>query len=383
MKSVGILTFHSAYNYGAFLQAYCLCQRLRREGIHAEIIDFTMPVAMTAYDPDQWRLISKIRHFSDLRFQRMVKNAFLRGKEKIKDALSENSLLSNSIEEFKEFVEGRYDAIIVGSDEVWKIEGRRGFPSPYWLEGDLNCIKLSYAAASGTKIEELSNEKRERVRQLLSEFEIISVRDAVTYNFVSHCIQDQNIVQNCDPSFLYKIPINEKSDLLHKKAGIDSTKKTIILMVDNKKIANEIIGAIDNKRYNLVSLRHYNRKCINLADLDPFEWAEVLANADLVISSFFHAVCYSIIYNTPFIAIGTSSKEGKLKGLLKDTELYRHYFDLSTTSISPDTLMVEKQFDRGSYKQFVEAQQEGFPEYLSRLMNVLEMRKECQEKKTC
>ena len=41
---VGILTFHRSLNYGAFLQAVCLCERLNQEkDISAEIIDFDMP----------------------------------------------------------------------------------------------------------------------------------------------------------------------------------------------------------------------------------------------------------------------------------------------------------------------------------------------------
>ena len=47
---VGILTYHRALNYGAFLQAVCLCERLNAEKeISAEIIDYDMQSAQNVY----------------------------------------------------------------------------------------------------------------------------------------------------------------------------------------------------------------------------------------------------------------------------------------------------------------------------------------------
>ena len=44
--NIGILTFHRAVNYGAFLQSYSLCKALNRESdIKAEVIDYSMQSA--------------------------------------------------------------------------------------------------------------------------------------------------------------------------------------------------------------------------------------------------------------------------------------------------------------------------------------------------
>ena len=42
MKKIGILTFHKAINYGAYLQAFSLSERLKKEfsDCHVEIIDY-------------------------------------------------------------------------------------------------------------------------------------------------------------------------------------------------------------------------------------------------------------------------------------------------------------------------------------------------------
>ena len=36
---IGIITFHYAHNYGAVLQAFALCSKLRKEGYDAKIVD--------------------------------------------------------------------------------------------------------------------------------------------------------------------------------------------------------------------------------------------------------------------------------------------------------------------------------------------------------
>ena len=39
-KSVGILTYHTGYNYGASLQAFALSKTIEKMGISCEIINF-------------------------------------------------------------------------------------------------------------------------------------------------------------------------------------------------------------------------------------------------------------------------------------------------------------------------------------------------------
>lgn len=47
---IGILTYHSSHNYGAFLQAYALCNALsEKTGNEVEIINFSMEKAENMY----------------------------------------------------------------------------------------------------------------------------------------------------------------------------------------------------------------------------------------------------------------------------------------------------------------------------------------------
>ena len=48
-KTIGILTFHRAINYGALLQAYGLQEALRGYGMDTKVIDYRCPFVEKAY----------------------------------------------------------------------------------------------------------------------------------------------------------------------------------------------------------------------------------------------------------------------------------------------------------------------------------------------
>ena len=144
----GILTFHRAINYGAYLQSCALCNRLNQEeNIDCEIIDFRMKKEFEFYNYQQNRsTLKKILLPQKTKFLSNIQNTFDSAFHDPIMRLSSESLVSDSQEEFIDFVKGKYDVIIAGSDEIWKIDNIRGFPNPFWLKGDPGAIKVSYAA---------------------------------------------------------------------------------------------------------------------------------------------------------------------------------------------------------------------------------------------
>ena len=48
---IGIITFHYAHNYGAVLQAFALCSKLRKEGYDAKIVDLRRSFIYNQYLP--------------------------------------------------------------------------------------------------------------------------------------------------------------------------------------------------------------------------------------------------------------------------------------------------------------------------------------------
>lgn len=374
---VGILTYHRSLNYGAFLQAVCLCKRLNlEEDISAEIIDYDMPSAQNAYKQlTRKNVKSSIKYFvytiSGKDFIVVLDNskAFQRGYEKAKDLLSKDFLASDDISDFTAFVKGKYDVIISGSDEIWRIKSMRGFPNPYFLPGNLECRKIAYAVSSRMDFDILPKEQHEKLNSYLKDYEFISVRDKLTYNSVQkEGIPEEKMMLSCDPSFLYDFPESEITvpDLLKGKCKIDPKKKILVLADIHRKTAESIISQVGDE-YNVISVILKNPKCINLADLDPFEWRILISKADMVITSLFHGTCFSIVNNTPFIAVAREDKKSKLQELLSETELESHYVEANDALIIDWKKKFATVLENADYRDFVLRQRKDFDVFLKKL----------------
>ena len=319
--NIGILTYHRAVNYGAFLQSYSLCKALNREpDIKAEVIDYSMQSAWNYYDVKTWSLRKKLKSIKQLKCLKKQHAVFTETVNNNKGVFSKESLVSNYLEVFRSFVKSRYDAIIVGSDEVWKLNTLRRFPNPYFLPGDYGCRKLSYAASFG-RLENLTPEIEKKMQAYLNDFEVLSVRDRLAYDYLKRNKIGKRVMRSCDPSFLYDFKeelSNCSNPLDNASEKINKRKKTVVVMVD--KNSAEIIRKQLNRKYNLVSLYREQKGYINLMDLDPFSWLKTIAEADFVITCYFHGACFSICNDTPFIALGVKSKKYKLGDLLINTE---------------------------------------------------------------
>ena len=323
---IGILTYHASHNYGAFLQAYALCELLIEEtGNDVEIVNFNMSQAEVFYES----IVNSEKDEEQKAYKRaryeMFKSELQRNLR-----LEGNCLISDDIDTFREWIHGRYDTVIVGSDEVWKIDGFRGFPNPYWLPGDLGCKKISYAASSRAALSNLTEEQKQQIKGYISDFEYIGVRDEVTKDLI-HQLTGRSVYLNCDPTFAYDFYINKELGkwLLKTKYHISGKKKCIALMITSMRFADSIVRKY-GKDFDFVPLSTF-QKCTNENPvLNPFEWIQVIAGCDGLITNFFHGTVFAIKGNTPFVSFEIrdieSDQQSKIYDLLQRNSLENHYF---------------------------------------------------------
>lgn len=369
---IGILTFHRAVNYGAYLQAYALCSRLNEENnIQAEVIDFQMAKEVEKYSPEKWPLLRKAKHYKLFKYSINQRTLFEHVVEDTLMLKSNQHIISDSADELVEYMNSRYDVVIVGSDEVWKIDGSRGFPNPYWLEGDCHFRRVTYAASSRNDFSQLTPKLHEQLQKDINAFDLISVRDTLTYASVHDELRDKSkILLSCDPSFLYdfSVPSATISEILGKRVQLDKKKKTVVVILDELKVAQKVYQDL-HEEYNLISLSKWHRHYICPEYVTPMEWMATIANADFVVTSFYHGMCFSIINNTPFLAVATSTKREKLTDLLMnvDAGLCIEASDILANKASI-LENVRKGIKRGvDYSYFVNKSRNSFNNFLSRL----------------
>lgn len=342
---LGILTYHRSINYGAVMQSYALSQRLKEiSSVEVEIIDY-ISSRMDRY----YKLFTLYRGKNGMFriFDRVTMyKAFLRGIERL--PLSEKKLVTDDVEKFFDYIEGKYDTIVVGSDAVWNYE-RRGLPNPYFLMNDINIHKLSYAAScNGIKYNQLNNEKFVILKQSYDNFEYIGVRDQLTETLVSRATGKNVTHHNCDPTFLLDFDkdglgsqfVDELIIKLQKKYQWDTRKKHIGLMLSNLN-GNLAKVLVDNlkmkygKDYQIVSIYSYCKYADipYIADLTPFEWSRIFSLFDITFSKYFHGILLSILNGTPVISLSAEEDikdiPAKIEDVLSRLNLMEFYYPAS------------------------------------------------------
>lgn len=319
---IGVLTYHRSHNYGSYLQAYALVSRLKKEGYHAELIDYNMDIAAEAFGKPHlgkniFRYYKQLRQFN--LFNQSVKYLPL-SSVKIQDKCGEK---------LKEEIYKKYDLIIAGGDEIWRIDGFRGFPTPYWLPNDYGSKKASYAVSCRSDLDKLSQSEIEEMKEYLEQFEYISVRDVETKQQIKQITDNKkNVHLVCDPVFLWDFKGNvEKGEKIFQEHGIRSELPKIAFMNGDRQLAIELKKRF-HKKAIVISIYEYIRGLENIIDLTPFEWIDIIAASRIVVTSYFHGTCFSLINGTPFISLDCSREgEGKSKifDLLNRSGLSEHY----------------------------------------------------------
>ncbi len=327
---IGILTYFRAINYGAYLQAYALTNRLNREDdIEAELIDFHMPGEDEYYQKQlKWR-----KNFPAAIYDRRKYNIFKDAWKSL--SLSEASLCGSDTEEFISFVYGKYDIIIVGSDEIWRPDGIRGFPAPYFLPGDTGCVKVSYAAAGLLSHEKLNEENLLFIKKCLDDFSYIGVREVKSIGEIKSFTSDERKVHlNYDPCFIYDFaPDPEKGrSLLRKYFHLSGKRKVIAVMYTERPedgpVLEKYLKQNFGDKYDFISLYVRNTEFKNDPSVTPFEWIDLIAAADGVISMFYHGIIFSILAGTLFYAVekrAACKEESKQYDLLNRLGLLSSY----------------------------------------------------------
>ncbi|MGL5822885.1 MAG: polysaccharide pyruvyl transferase family protein [Sarcina sp.] len=285
---IGILTFHKAYNYGAVLQAYALQKSFTKVGVDCELIDYMNKKLLETYTIKSLRKTNGIKE--KIKWILTNKDKIILGKNfehffKYHYNLSNFKYNENNINE----CEKKYDKIVVGSDQVWN-NTLQGNDKNFFLGFmEDNKKKYSYAASFGSK--EI-NLKLEDINSLKG-FQKIFVREKNVipklkeYGLKAEQVLDPTLLLNKDEwkTLVKDIRCNDKNYILVYKVA--DTPNLV-------KFSNELAK---NKNKKIVYIDSTYKKYINMKNkktLSPLEFVSYFINADIVVTSSFHGVAFSI-----------------------------------------------------------------------------------------
>ena len=372
---IGILTYHRSINYGAFLQAYCLLKYVQKvvgDRATVEIIDYTSKSSSESYN----RLLYKGNNKKNAWKKRI---GFERSYLLLK--MSRKTLFSDDLSEIKHFlVQQRYDLIIVGSDEVWKVDGMRGFPTAYWLNFDLgDCEKISYAVSARTDYRKIDFKKRNYMKESISQFRYLGARDQMTVSLIQQ-VSDREPHLNCDPTFL--IPFSYDREVFRekiiKKYHLEKNQKLLGIMIPDQKLIAKIHRKM-GKEYKVIALYDSHADAdINMVGIGPFEWLKVVGCLDFFVTDRFHGTVFAMKMKIPFLSVETYDTEenSKLLEMLGRNGLESHYMVYHAgNSVYEDILskiaQLSKQNDREKVQQALKNEKKRSKSFKNELLTIL------------
>ena len=356
---IGILTFHTARNYGAFLQCFSLFSKISETfpDAHVEIIDYTSKKLNDYYSDSDFisfksqiastknvSLIVRIKVLIDFVFKKIGGGAekefnnkrnqsILEGQQYLRR--SEVSVIGESEDDFEKAYGCRYDIIVVGSDAIWNNK-QTETPNIYYLHSlNRNVKRVSYAASCyGMPYKSETSADMGYFKEAIEGFSYLGVRDTETENYIKLSGVENKIHHNCDPSLfldLKKLPIT-LNDVKKKFAekGIDFNKPIIGLMCGDwlAKVVREKLG----NDYQYVALYQWNKYSDYYMDnLTPFEWALSFSLFQATFTHFFHGTMFSLKNGTLTYAIEKKSEysknyKTKIKDVLERLSLLDQYY---------------------------------------------------------
>lgn len=319
-QKVGILTLPFNVNIGGNLQGYALMEVLRQIG-HTPILINRRPSAIEGGENDQKKDADIPLITNKISMSGAPNRAFIeRYVTPITQVFRTTEDLKNKFDRYG------FDAVIVGSDQVWRPRYIRANFSDFFLgfieESNKNTKRISYAASFGTEKWEYDAEQTEIARSLIKRFDAIGVREDSGVDLVRTKF-DATATHVLDPTMLLRAEHYEP--LVNTVGRRPSDGQLLCYILDRS----------DDKTRVVKSLMSQLEVLACSTDGLPFEfssqaaadtkqnysvegWLASFRNASFVITDSFHGAVFSIIFNKPFIAYGNPRRGiDRFKSLMK------------------------------------------------------------------
>lgn len=330
MKKIRIITFHSAHNYGAMLQAYALQKKILEFSKDVKFIDYRKKNIENSY-----KIFKPIR-----------KNLIKWLKENI-DSLIYYRKKKKRCESFREFLDSKLnltetcyndqslktdypisDIYITGSDQVWNPGIVTELSDAYTLNFGPNDIKrISYAASIGNSM--IEQKYLGQYTKKLSKLNCISVREEDAKVALQKLVK-KDIEVVLDPTLLLTCEQwnNEIKDYNNKQQ-----KYILAYVVEDNEEYRKIVDYISEKTGLKVihfEKNGYYKNILKSAYTEgPLDFVNLIKNAEYVVATSFHATAFSIIFNKKFFIIPHKKTGSRVTNLLNKLQINnRIYYTL-------------------------------------------------------
>lgn len=335
MYKVGILTYHTGFNYGASLQAYALQTVIRKLGYDCEIINFETERflasrEMFSRNPRRMKeiikIISRLPYYSSLKKRQQLfieyTNTYLK-----------TSQLYRTEEELIRHVSD-YECIVCGSDQIWNLS-QKDAPAAnliFFLNFPKQQRRISYAASFGKWVKEAPGYE-ELFLPWIREFDAVSIREVSGVEYLKSRGIECEI--SLDPTVLLDMQdydticaprlIQERYVLLFSWSCGPDVLKAAKITADKLKLP----------LYNIVPPpRAVGKGIRRKLDIGPREFLSMIKYAEFIVTDSFHGTAFSTTFERPYVSVVSNrSADPRMKSLLEQLGLENHLCKVSELDI--------------------------------------------------
>ena len=348
---IGIITmFYKTLNYGGILQAYALLKALSK--LHYQVDQINYSWRKEGFIS---RKLLKQEHFKSMGSLEKIKKILLYISKKIIHKLhyrrvwcEEEKLnvrrnnfkqfscqnVSSSYESYNSFniscIADKYDAFIVGSDQVWsEFSIDKGFSLDYASD---DTKKIAYAASGIGK--SISFRHAEIFSRILPTFDAISVREKHAVDLLQ-TMCDKKVKHVCDPVLLlssfewdeisFDRIVNDKYIFCYF-LGEDKKFRKLAVEFGKKRGLKTVFIPYAKGKYCSADYKIGDYRII---DASPADFISLIKNAEYVFTDSFHACTFSTIYHKQFFVFRRSDTGGieRIKNILELSGAQEHLID--------------------------------------------------------
>lgn len=304
---IGICTLYfENSNYGANLQAYALCHICETLGYDAEQICYYDSYRIKKFISLSYRAILGKKYYKSNDFY--VRKMAIK---KFRDSIPHSKIYYKTT---LKKANTKYDAFIVGSDQVWN-------PSwilpAYTLEfAKQDKLKISYAASMGR--EKLDDSQQEIFKDILSRMTSISVREKSGVEILEK-LTDKRIEWVLDPTLLLS---EDEWNQVASDRIVNEDYVFCYYLGENenyRRIAKEYANRHGYKIITLPYLSYQYRKAdegfgdYKLYDVSPSDFISLVKFSRFVFTDSFHASVFSHLYKKEFVVFSPEGKQSKVR----------------------------------------------------------------------
>lgn len=318
---IGILSLVLHTNYGGILQSYALQTVLERMGHEVIVLDkdrdihrsfFRQSLTLGKFVLYKYLLRRNVEYYNPRKLNKERKE-----REQNTQAFINHYIHRRVVRSIQSGVMNDVDAIIVGSDQVWrpkyfKEQWKTGIEHAFFQFANSYHIKrIAYAPSFGSEEWEYSIDDTRKCAQLLQLFDAVSVRENSAVTLCSEKLCREDVKLTLDPTLL--LSQGDYIHLVERAQTVKSSGNLLCYILDNSKEKLTLVSRIARER-NLIPF--YTNSQIGNPHASQKEriqppveqWIRGFMDAEFVITDSFHACVFSIIFGKPFVVIANEDR---------------------------------------------------------------------------